>query len=238
MKLNNFEWEGFGGVEFEFDGLKACVIKPNCEPNGKWALKTEYFGAFVSLEKELLNRGWHIAYNQNHNRWAQDFDLKRKCEFIRFVSEEFSLNKKCALVGMSCGGLYAVKTAALVPELISVLYLDAPVINLLSYPAAFGASKERSNEFFEKTKMTLVELLSYRDHPLDKLDVLVNNNLPVIMVAGALDDVVPYAENGALLEKYYKENGADIEVYIKDNCNHHPHGLDDPAIIADFIEKY
>ena len=120
MEYKEIEWEDFSGIEFEFDGLNAKLIKPNVKPNGKWALKTEYFGAFPALEVELLNRGWHIAYNENYNRWGQERDVVRKCEFIRFISSEFSLDKKCAIVGMSCGGMYGVKTAAMAPELISV----------------------------------------------------------------------------------------------------------------------
>ena len=138
MICTEFEWEGFKGLEFEFDGLSAKLIKPNIKPSGKWALKAEYFGAFPKAEIELLNRGWHIAYNENYDRWAQDRDVKRKCEFIKHVSSKFNLDKKCAIVGMSCGGMYGVKVAAMVPELVSSLYLDAPVMNLLSCPAGIG----------------------------------------------------------------------------------------------------
>ncbi len=239
MSYKDIEWEGFSGIEFEFDGLSAKLIKPNVEPNGKWALKTEYFGAFPSVEIELLNRGWHIAYNENYNRWAQDRDVLRKAEFIKFVSKEFSLNKKCAIVGMSCGGMYGVKTAAVAPELISVLYLDAPVMNLLSCPAGLGVSTQpHYDEFYGITGITVSELLNYREHPVDKMDILLKNNIPVILVAGDSDCTVPYCENGAILEKYYRENNGIIEAYVEKGKDHHPHGLKNPLIIADFIDKF
>ena len=72
------------------EGNHAEVIKPNCKPNGKWALKTEYHGAFPESEIELLNRGWHIAFNKNDNRWAEPRDLEREGNFIKFVSKKFS----------------------------------------------------------------------------------------------------------------------------------------------------
>ena len=81
-------------------------------------------------------------------------------------------------------------------------------------------------------------MLSYREHSLDKLDILVENNMPVILVAGDSDKVVPYCENGALLEEYYRNNGGQIEVHIKPGADHHPRGLEDCSIIADFIEKF
>lgn len=242
MSFEAVEWgffEEYEKVEFEFDGLPAKVVKPKVKPNGKWAVKTEYFGSFPALELELLNRGWHIAYNQNNNRWAEQADLERKGRFIEYVSREFNLNSKCGIVGISCGGMYGVKLAALYPELISVLYLDAPVMNLLSCPAGLGVAEV---EFFEEYKgftgRTLSEMLSYREHPIDKMSVLLENNIPIILVAGDSDKTVPFCENGALLEKYYKENGGTIEVHVKKDCDHHPHGLEEPKIIADFMERF
>lgn len=233
------EWEGFSGIEFDFDGTPAKLIRPSIVPNGKWAYKTEYFGAFPSLEIELLRRGWHIAYNTNFDRWAQPRDLERKCRFIDFVSDEFGLEKRCAMVGMSCGGMYAVKLTALLPDKVSALYLDAPVINLLSCPCGLGiATNQIYDEFVLKTGKTVVDMLSYREHPLDKLGILTDNKIPVILVAGDSDYIVPFAENGALLEAHYRTCGGVIETYIKKGCAHHPHGLDDPTVIADFIEKH
>ena len=232
-------FEEFECIEFEFDGLPAKVVKPNVEPNGKWALKTEYFAAFPEVEIELLNRGWHIAYNKNHHRWAEDFDLQRKKNFIDYVSSEFKLNSKCAIVGMSCGGMYGVKLAAICPEKISVMYLDAPVMNLLSCPANLGVGEvSLFEEYYNVTGRTISDMLSYREHPIDKMHILLENNIPVILVAGDSDRTVPYCENGALLEKYYKENGGTIEVHLKKNADHHPHGLENCDVIADFIENH
>ena len=226
-------------VEFEFEGRPARLVKPNVKPNGKWALKTEYFHAFPETEKELLNRGWHIAYNKNDNRWAEPDDVERKVRFAEFVSEEFGLNKKCALVGMSCGGLYAARFSCLAPHLVSAMYIDAPVWNLLSCPCGLGDKTENLyEEYYKVTGRTISEMICYRESPIDKMDILLKNNLPVILVAGDSDEVVPFHENGAHLEKYYKENGGTIEVYVKKGCKHHPHGLDDVSIVADFLEKY
>ena len=233
------DYHGYECREFEFMGRSAKLVCPKVKPNGNWALKTEYFTAFPDTELELLSRGWHIAYNQNIHRWAEPEDLKRKAAFVEFISKEFSLSEKCVPVGMSCGGMYAVKLAAIIPEKIAGLYLDAPVINLLSCPCALGVAKiSLYDEYFELTGRTISEMLSYRDHPFDKLPILLKNNLPIVLVAGDSDGVVPYCENGALVEKYYTENGGDIKVFIKPGCDHHPHGHEDPKVVADIIESF
>ncbi len=239
MQYETMEMYGFEAIKFTFSERSAVLIKPKCKPNGKWALKTEYLPAFPETEIELLNRGWHIAYNENFNRWAQERDLERKGEFISFVSKTFGLEEKCAVVGMSCGGMYGVKLAAKYPEKISVLYLDAPVMNLLSCPAQMGVAEVGFfDEFYSFTGISKSELLSYRDHPIDKMDILLKADIPVVLVAGDSDKTVPYVENGLLLEKYYKANGGRIKVYIKAGCDHHPHGLSDPTIVADDIENF
>ncbi len=239
MTFQEIDWRGFKGYEFDFEGLQAKLIKPNCKPNGKWLLKTEYFDAFPETEIELLNRGWHLAYNQNHNRWAEDLDLQRKSNFLQYIPETFGLDKKCVLVGMSCGGLYSVKLTALNPERVQGIYLDAPVMNLLSCPGNLGKGNGVPfEEYTHFTGRTLVDMLSYREHPIDKMHILAEYKIPIVMVAGDSDTVVPYDENGALLEKYYKQCGLPIDVFIKKGADHHPHGLKNPCVVADIIEKF
>lgn len=241
MEMKRIEWCGFEGLEFVFEGMKAKIIKPKVTPNKKWLLKTEYFDAFPGMEIELLKRGWHLAYNQNKNRWAEQEDLQRKANFVHFISKEFGLNEKCVPVGMSCGGLYAVKLAAMIPENIQALYLDAPVMNLLSCPFGFGKKTDKTvtaEEYIACTGRTQSEMLSYRDHPIDKTPILLMHDIPVVLVSGDGDTIVPYEENGQLLENYYKENGGRIEVFIKKGGNHHPHGLEDSNLLANKIEEF
>jgi alpha-beta hydrolase superfamily lysophospholipase len=239
MEYTPIQWRGFDGVEFVFANSAAKVIRPHGTPNGKWALKTEYFDAFPAVELELLRRGWHIAYQKNDDRWAQEKDIARKADFIRFVSKEFSLNEKCSMVGMSCGGMYAVLVTARCPELVDVLYLDAPVINLLSCPCDMGVAQSGLyEEFYRYTGKTRSEMLSYRNHPLDHIPTLIAHKIPVVLVAGDSDKTVPYVENGELLAHAYEKADLPIRVFVKAGCDHHPHGMDDPTVIADAIEAF
>lgn len=233
-------WKGFRRIDFLFEGKEAIIVFPNMATQKKnWLLKTEYFGAFQNFEIEMLHRGWHLVYVQNVTRWCLDEDLDRKDRFADFLHTEYGLSEKCVPVGMSCGGLIASKFAAKYPHCVSVLYLDAPVMNFLSCPAKVGGqADEMLDEFIEAMGITLSQLLSYREHPIDKMPALLKNNIPIVLVYGDSDDVVPYHENGMLLEKYYKENGGTLLAIGKSGCGHHPHGLEDNTPIIEFVEKY
>ena len=135
-------------------------------------------------------------------------DLERKSKFLQYIPEAFGLSQKCVLVGMSCGGLYSVKLTALNSERVQGIYLDAPVMNLLNCLCNLGKGNGLPfEEYVHFTGRTLVDMLSYREHLIDKMHILAEYKIPIVMVAGDSDSVVPYDENGASLEKYYKQCG-------------------------------
>ena len=240
METKAIEWLGCEGIEFTWEERTCKLIKPKGKPNGKWVLKTEYFSAFPATEEILLSRGWHIAFQSNVTRWARKEDVERKARFVKFVSAEFGLEERCSTVGMSCGGLYATMLAAAHPELVDVLYIDAPVLNLLSCPCGMGTAQSGLYDgFFAATGLTKSQMLSYREHPIDKMHILLENDIPIVMVAGGADATVPYAENGAVLEKYYTENGGRLKVWVKPNQDHWPHGLvGHESEVVDAIEAF
>jgi len=240
MEFTKSEWNGYECLDFQFEKYDAFLVKPKCKPNGKWALKTEYRGAFPATECELLSRGWHIAFRTNKNRWATKDQIECTARFVKFISEEFGLDGRCSTVGMSCGGLIATTLAEAHPELIDVLYIDAPVLNLLSCPCGMGVANDLIYpEFSRVTGYNKSTILSYRDHPIDKMHVLIANDIPVLLVAGDSDRVVPYVENGAVLVDYYQKNGGRIKYWVKEGCDHHPHGLTDrEKEVADAIEQF
>lgn len=239
----NEMWNGFAMESFPFEGQSAHVVFPReGTANGRLALKTVYWGAFPdAAEVPLLEKGFHLCFVKNEARWGRDADLDREARFVRFVAQTYGLNERVVPVGMSCGGLMAIKFAAKYPELVSCLYLDAPVLNYMSCPCGFGTAKRPDRdktvqELLEALEMdSLSQLIGYREMPLDKVPQLIENRIPVVMVAGGSDITVPFHENGALLQKAYEQAGLECPVYIKPECEHHPHGLEDPRPVIEFI---
>lgn len=234
-------WNGFEIEKFEFQGREAVIVYPE-KPNGKLLLKTEYWDAFPETEVELVKRGYYDCYVKHNHRWATPDEVTLMADFVKFVAAKLGIEAKCIPVGMSCGGLYAARLAQCYPELVSCMYIDAPVMNLISM-AGLGTLTAYVDDVFwpEMVKahgFTKASIVTYRDSPIDHMDVLLKNNIPIIMVYGEADTTVIYEENGKVLEDYYTNNGGILKVISKPGCEHHPHGLEDPTPVIEFIDKY
>lgn len=240
MEVKKSEWNGFERLDFCFEKRAAIVVLPKkADFHGKWLLKTEYFGAFCRFELEMLARGYSLAYLQNETRWHSAADDDAKLHFCDFLKAEFGLSEKCLPVGMSCGGMHAVYFAAKYPERVAALYLDAPVLNLLSCPCGVGhATNEMYLEFCRDTGMTVSTLINYRNHPIDNAQKLIQNKIPLFLVCGDSDNIVPYCENGEILKKMYEEAGLPFQSVLKPGCGHHPHGLEDTAPLVEFFGRF
>jgi len=222
----------------ELLGREVIICHPE-KPNGKWALKTEYFWAFPEVQNILLEMGYYVAYIASKTRWHHPSDTDARAELAQYMSERFRVRKKCVIIGMSCGGMQGIYFASKYPELVSCLYLDAPVVNLLSCPGALGKTQaDFFDEFRQDMGMDIVDLLGYRNHPLDHLQNLVDHNIPVMLVSGDSDTIVPYDENGKYIDEIYKKNGCTINTVIKKGGDHHPHSLVDNTPIIDFIVEH
>ncbi len=235
-------WNGFLMECGEFEGYQTVVVFPKAGTSiGRLAIKTEYWDAFPDTEIALLEHGFHLCYIKNETRFGLDDDIDRKARFVRSVAAQYGLQNRTVPVGMSCGGLVAIKFAARHPDLVSCLYLDAPVLNYMSWPCGFGtatvgvADRQVDEAIHAHGMQSISELINYRQMPLDKLPLLVASKIPAVLVAGGSDRTVPYHENGYYLQKAYEDAGLDMEVYIKPQCDHHPHGLQDCKPVIDFI---
>ena len=180
------EWWGYRCKRLRFEDHDAILVFPReGSANGYLAVKTEYWNAFPeAVELPLMEKGFHLCYIRNDNRWGGEPDLERKARFIRYIQEEYQLKPQCVPVGMSCGGLIAMKLAGKYPELVGCLYLDAPVLNYMSCPCGFGIGDSRPAVVEELRNAlgleSMAELMAYRDMPLDKLGILVEHRIPVV----------------------------------------------------------
>lgn len=219
--------------EFVFNGHNATVLIPD-NFNGKWIWKTEFFYAFDQAERALFDKGYARVYYQISDMYGNDEAVRLMHAFHLHMINELGFTEKPLLFGFSRGGLYAFDYTLYYPEYVAKIYLDAPVLNLKSWPP------KGSKEYYEMLNCYLLDETTYENggySPVDKLEEFASKGIPVMIVAGAKDATVPYDENCQIMVDYYKNHGLDITYVLKPDCDHHPHSLEDVTPIAEFIEK-
>ncbi len=233
-------WKDYKMTEDEFDGRYFCIVEPNQAAKGNpWVWRAEFFGAFDSVDMALVKMGWHIAYYSVSNMYGCPESIEMLKKFHSFITEKYSLAKKADIFGFSRGGLYTVNYAAKYPEDVSTIYLDAPVLDMRSWPGGIGIGCGSPSEWQDCKRWygltTVKSVVELDRNPLDKIDKLLADKIPVALCAGDSDRVVPYVENGEIFDKKYRANGGDIITIVKPGCDHHPHSIEHPEPIVKFI---
>lgn len=220
--------------EFEFNGYNAIIVLPN-NFNGKWIWKTEFFTAFDKAEVQLLNMGYARVYYQISDKYGSPNAVKLMKDFYDFIIKEFNLNEKCILFGFSRGGLYAFNFAIKHPLCVDKIYLDAPVLDLKTWPHEGTFEQE---QMLAEYKLTKQELLKFKNNPIDKIDEFFSLSIPLLLIAGDRDEVVPFKKNSGLVIDFCKVNNISLNYVVKKGCLHHPHSLVDVKHIIDFCNSY
>ena len=229
-------WFGFLRHDFVVAGRPALLIVPSKPAPGKpWIWRPEWFGDFPQADLALLARGWHVGYMNVKDMYGDPASMKLLDAYYRRVRADYGLAPRVVMEGVSRGGLYAFNFAATWPERVSALYLDAPVLDLNSWP---GRKSPLWAEVLAGYGLTDAQMATAKVSPLDRIEPVVCAGIPIFGVSGDADESVPYLENLAVLEKRYRAAGGRIEVVIKPGGKHHPHSLEDPTPIVDFLIKY
>jgi pimeloyl-ACP methyl ester carboxylesterase len=234
--LQQSEWNGYTRVDFVLGERPCLVVFPKEAASGKpWIWRTEFFGHEPQADLALLAKGWHVAYMDAKNLYGSPKAMALFGQFYPHVVIRFGLSQRVVLEGFSRGGLYAFNFAVAHPTRVAALYLDAPVLDIRSWPGRKRDSKEWA-ECLAAYGLTEESLPAHRG-PLDRVLTVAKAGVPIIAVCGDADQVVPFAENTGRLEKLYREAGGTIEVILKPGVDHHPHSLKDPTPIVDFLLK-
>ena len=231
-------FEGYKRIDFRVNGRDSVIICPEKPIEGNpWIWKTEFFEAFNYAERALLERGFHLAYHKVSDLYGCPESVEMMKEFYDAATGEYGLNKKTALFGFSRGGLYAFNFALKYPGCAAAVYLDAPVLDVYSWPGGFGHGEGHPQcwEQCKKIYGTDEGRADFKGNPLDHAEEFAALGIPTLLICGAVDRVVPYDENGELFYNKMKAAGGKIEQIVKPDCDHHPHSLHEPEPICDFV---
>jgi len=121
---------------------------------------------------------------------------------------------------------------------VACIYADNPVCDFKSWPAGWGEGPGSPSDWRKCLDIYLFneeEARAYPDNPVDRAAVIAKAGIPVFQVLGDADEVVPVEENGYVLRERFKAAGGKYREIIKPGALHHPHGLEDPTPVVDFI---
>ena len=231
-------WNGFEKNDFQHNGRAALILKPKSPaPGMPWIWRTEFFGHQPQGDIGLLDKGFHVAYIDMQNLYGAPVAMTVMDGFHAHLTKTAGLSQKVILEGFSRGGLYAFNWAALRPDFVAGIYVDAPVCDFRSWPGGKGKGPGSAPDWQRLLKVyefTEAQALTYDKNPVDNLAPIAKAGIPILAVIGNADEVVPTGENIDIVEKRYKALGGNIQVIRKPGCKHHPHSLPDPKPIVDF----
>lgn len=238
------EWQGHKRHVFVVDGCEAWVVEPKVAlPGNPWSWCMEFPDAFVDrcAVPHLLDAGFFHAHIVVGNTFGGPEAVKHFNAFHAFLVKH-GLAKKAVLIGLSRGGMYAYRFAAQRPEGVAVLYGDAPLCDLKTVKGVEGYGPGSAPNW-EAVKEAYgfkddAEGLAYKGNPVDNLAPLAKAGVAIIHVIGDADNIVVPATNSDLIERRYRRLGGEIEVIHKPGVGHHPHGLDDPRPVLEFMMKW
>ena len=221
---------------FAFEGYKAYFDEPVEEKPGRlWMWCMKWPGAYAEFtgQEDCVKRGYYYVYLDDID-WMSPKGVEIAKRFHDFLVEKLGFAQKANLIGMSWGGFYSTRYAAAHPEDVARIYLDAPLMNfdgfrLHEWPAARKAwGESEGGEWTKDPRM-----------PINLADKIAKAKIPVLLLYGGADTVVPPAKNCEIFIPRFKAAGGNIKVFKRDMYGHHPHGFQGAAnigAIVDFFE--
>lgn len=187
---------------------------------------------------QLLAKGFHHVHISVGNTFGSPAAVKHFETFYRLL-QKGGLARKGTLIGISRGGLYAYNFAVQEPSRVLCIYGDAAVADFKSWPGGKGKGLGSAADWAALIQhygfKDEAEALGYTGNPVDSLASLAAAQIALLHVIGDADQVVPPEENALLVHEKFTRFGGRSKVIHKPGCGHHPHGLEDPQLIVDFI---
>lgn len=226
-------YHGYERVDFALpeDGAACILVRPDTIAAGRpWLWRARFFNHQPDLDLDLLERGFHLVYVDVANLYGSPKAVRRWELAYEMFTRRLGLGPKPVLLGMSRGGLPVLNFAIAHPDRVGAIVLDNAVCDSRTWPG--GSGGKRSDEDWAR----LLEAYELDDSrafddgrsPIDRLEPVAAAKLPVHVLIGTEDEVVPPATNGELLIKRLTKLGAPPTVWRKPGQGHHPHGLHPP----------
>ncbi|MFM7397798.1 MAG: alpha/beta hydrolase family protein [Verrucomicrobiota bacterium] len=229
--------------KFQVAGADVTLKVPEKPATGRPLLWVgEFAGHLRTLEDGLVERGWHVAYVRQVNRFGSPGSMKVWEALYDELHGARDLSPKPALLGISRGGLYVNAWTRLHPDRVSVLYLDNGVCDIRSWPGGFQLERKGKgspNDWkLYKAEFGFADdaaALERSVRPDSGFAGAIKAGVTLISCHGTADQVVPHEDNAAKVVAFWKQAGGRVVLFPKEGGDHHPHGLPDPKPLIEAL---
>ena len=230
-------WYGYRRTKFDFGGRGAWIVEPSTFAAGgmPWTWTMQWAEAFVDRTGvlDLLKRGYHHVTIDLFDTRMDGNGLEAAAAYQAFLVKELGFAPKANLVGMSWGGFFSTRYAAAYPENVRRICLDAPLLNFDGFAnpdygrIGIWAHRRPADGVWSQDP----------ELPINKAEEIAAAGIPVLLVYGGADTVVPPAHNCLPFAERFKAAGGTLTEIPRDLFGHHPHGLDPDKLkpIVDFL---
>ena len=227
------EWNGYDRYDFKVDGREAIVVVPRQARVGNpWVWRPAFFDSFPGADIALLKEGFYVVYYDLTHLYGSPRAMKLGSDFYKYMTSRWGLSPKVTLEGISRGGLFSLNWAAENTEKVACVYIDAPVCDVFSWP---GRNHPLWPDLLQEWKLSDEAMKFFSGNPIDHLEPIARAGIPVFSVCGQADTDVPYIRNMEIVRKRLLELGGIAQVILKPGVAHHPHGLENPEQILDYL---
>lgn len=205
------------GEFFKFEGRDAFVLQPAADQRSQpqpWVFYAPTLRAYPDVHEEWMHRqflaaGVAVAGVDVGEAYGSPKSREVFERFAREMIERRGLASKPCLLGRSRGGLWVSSWACDHPERFTGLAGIYPVFDFRTYPGIekTAAAYELSSDELQKQLDNL--------NPIARAGAMAKAKLPVFIIHGDEDKVVPLKENSAALAEVYRQAGASDAIEVK-----------------------
>lgn len=227
----------FAELDFKLpeDGAECKIVAPKKAAAGSpWVWRARFWGHEPAFDIAMLEHGYHLVYCDVVEFWGAPKAVERWNHFYA-LAQKIGLGARPVLEGMSRGGTYIFNWAKANPTKVTAIYGDNPLLDLRAFPNSTPEARAMRKQCLESYGITEAQLPDFKGSPVDGLEALAAAKVPVFLVLGMKDDVVPVTQHADVLEARYKALGGSVTRWEKPEAGHHPHGLHPVAPLVDAV---
>lgn len=204
------------GESFLIEGRPAFVFWPPEEKRTKpqpWVMYAPTLPGYPDshekwMHEQFLGAGVAVAGIDVGEAYGSPAGRKAFTALYDELTSKRGFAPKLCLLGRSRGGLWVSSWAIENPDRVAGIAGIYPVFDLRTYPGLKQAAPAYGLKP-EELEARLAEL-----NPIERVKVLAEKKIPVCIIHGDVDKVVPLAENSERLAKIYEVAGAEDRVEL------------------------